>query len=389
MRQKPSVLIIAFALILILGGLVIVYKNPITGTLRKDIPIINDIIPQNEVVGFLPYWLSSKAQTDYSQYVNTITYFSLSMNNDGTIQKFTKPGQGEPGYVSLQNGKIDQFLQSAKNNRQKLSLAIFDGSDKNITALLKDPVLSANNLTNDVIPIMQNYGFTDLNLDVEQVSDASPEARMKFVQFVQQVKNNLNTAKAGTLSTDISAIAFVRDKNLSNPAALAPIVDKIILMAYDYHSTISSVTGPVAPGLGAGTVSEFDTDSAIQAALKIMPAKKLILGIPVYGYEWETIGQVPRSAVIPGTSLIISNQRAEDLLASCATCSAQFDATDKEAHIIYKTDSGTYQQIFYPTKDSTQFKVDLANQYSLGGIAIWALGYEGKTILTPLSGYQN
>ena len=382
-------ILILLSLVLISVGLLVVYKNPITGSLRKDLPIINSVIPQNEVVGFLPYWLSSKAQTDYSKYVTTLTYFSLGMNTDGTIQKFTKPGQGEPGYVSLQNGKMDSFLNSAKQNRQKLSLAIFDGGDKNIAKLLQDPISSANNLTNDVVPIMQNYGFTDLNLDVEQVGDASPEAQIKFVQFVKQVKTNLDSAKVGTLSTDISAIAFVRNKNLSDPAALAPIVDKIILMAYDYHSTVSSVTGPVAPGLGAGTVSEFDTDSAIQAALKIMPAKKLILGIPLYGYEWETIGQVPRSAVIPGTSLIISNQRAEDLLSSCATCSAEFDTTDKEAHIIYKTDSGTYQQIFYPTKDSTQFKVDLANHYSLGGIALWALGYEGKTILAPLSGYQN
>jgi len=387
--QKLSIYIILFSLILISIGILIVYKNSITGVLRKDIPAINTIIPQNEVVGFLPYWLSSKAQTDYSQYINTLTYFSLVVNKDGTIQKFTKPGQSEPGYLSLQKGKMDTFLNSAKQNKQKLSLAVFSGSDKDIAVLLKDPTTSANNLTNDVVPIMQNYGFSDLNLDIEQVGDASPEAQMKFVQFVQQVRNNLNTAKAGTLSTDISAIAFVRDLNLSDPAALAPIVDKIILMAYDYHSTISSVTGPVAPGLGAGTVSEFDTDSAIQAALKIMPAKKLILGIPIYGYEWETIGNVPRSAVVPGTSLIISNQRAEDLLASCATCSAEFDTTDKEAHIIYKTDSGTYQQIFYPSKDSTQFKVDLANKYSLGGIAVWALGYEGKTILAPLSGYQN
>jgi spore germination protein YaaH len=77
------------------------------------------------------------------------------------------------------------------------------------------------------------------------------------------------------------------------------------------------------------------------------------------------------------------------LINGCATCSAQFDITDEESHIIYKTGTGTYQQIFYPVKDSTQFKVNLADKYSLGGIAVWALGYEGKTILEPLAGFQN
>ena len=158
-------------------------------------------------------------------------------------------------------------------------------------------------------------------------------------------------------------------------------------MAYDYHFMGSFVTGPVAPGQGAGIVSEFDTESAVEAALQIMPSQKLILGIPLYGYEWETIGKVPRSATIPGTSLIISNQRAEDLLTTCASCSAEFDQTDKETHIIYQNTNETYQQVFYPNRQSTQYKVDLAKQNSLGGIAVWALGYEGKTILEPLSAY--
>jgi spore germination protein YaaH len=113
------------------------------------------------------------------------------------------------------------------------------------------------------------------------------------------------------------------------------------------------------------------------------------LGIPLYGYEWETIGNTARSAVIPGASLIISNQRAEDFLAGCATCSATFDTTDEESHIIYETGTGTYQQIFYPNENSTQIKVNMAKEYSLGGIAVWALGYEGKTILEPLSLYHN
>ena len=375
MKQK-TFLAIFISLLLILAGFLVIYKYFLPRTLKKNIPVVGLIIPQNEVIGFLPYWLTPKASGDYSNYITTLTYFALTVNKDGTIQKFTNPGE-------------DPFLNSARQKGEDLSLAVFNGKDSDIAQILEDPATSANNLTNDVIPVMQQYGFTDLNLDVEQTADASPAARMKFTEFVKDVKENLDASKAGTLSIDVSAISFVKDTNLSDPAALAPIADKIILMAYDYHSTVSFVTGPVAPALGARTVSEFDTDTAVAAALKIMPSRKLILGIPLYGYEWETIGAAPRSAVVPGTSLIISNLRAEDFLGKCATCSAEFDKTDEESHIIYKTDSGTYQQIFYPTKDSTQFKVDLAGKHSLGGIAVWALGYEGKTILTPLSAYHN
>ena len=381
MKRKITLIVFIF-LVLVSAGYLKIFN--------KKVPLVNIIIPRREVIGFLPYWLVNKAETDYSKYLTTLTYFSLTVNDDGTIQKYTHPGESEPGYLALTSGKIDPFLNNAKAKNLNLSLSVFSGDDSTINNLLADPEVSAKNLAEAVTPIMANYGFSDLNLDIEQVEDASPEARLKFARFVQTVKGNLDPKIIKSLSIDMTAYAFVKDTNLSDPAALAPLVDKIILMAYDYHSIGSYVTGPVAPGEGAGTVSEFDTQSAVAAALKIMPAKKLILGIPLYGYGWETIGNVPRSAVVPGTGFVISNARAESLLADCATCSAQFDEIDKENHFIYQDEiTKTYYQIFYPDKIATQYKINLAKQNSLGGIALWALGYEGKTILEPLSSYHN
>ena len=342
-----------------------------------------------EVVGFLPYWLLAKADQDYPRYLNTLTYFSLSLQEDGTIQKYTNPGEAEPGYYALKGGKANRFLSEAKAKGQKLSLSVFCANDQTITTLLDNPQ-SAGNLVSDIAPIIEEYGFGDINLDIEQVGDASPAARIKFINFVKGVKNSLNNQTKVRLSIDISASAFVKDTNLADPVALAPFVDRVIIMAYDYHYTGSSVTGPVAPGQGAGVFSEFDTQAAVEAALEIMPSEKIILGIPLYGYEWESIGNTPRSAIIPTTGLVISNRRAESFLSDCASCSAVFDQTDKENYIIYKDQqTNTYHQIFYPDKKSTEYKVELAKEKSLGGIALWALGYEGETILEPLSSYRN
>jgi|WetSurMetagenome_2_1015567.scaffolds.fasta_scaffold42147_3 spore germination protein len=356
----------------------------------KNVTPLNILLPKKEVIGFLPYWLITKASPDYSKYITTLSYFSLTLDKDGTIQKYTSPGQSEPGYHTLFSGKFDPFLASAKAKGLNLSLVVFSSGDDNIGLMLNDPESSAKNLLNDVTPIMKQYSFTDLNLDVEQVADASPEAKLRFTRFVQAVKNNLDKSVIKRLSLDISASAFIKDTNLADPTALVPLVDQLIVMAYDYHYAGSIVTGAVAPGEGAGTIAEFDTKSAIEAALKVTPAKKIILGIPLYGYEWDTLGAVPRSAVIPSTGQTISNSRAETFLASCATCSAVFDTTDKETHIIYlDPETGAYHQIFYPDKQSTQYKVNLAKENSLGGLATWALGYEGTTILEPLSSYHN
>lgn len=344
--------------------------------------------PQKIVIGFLPFWLIDKAQSDYSPYITQLSYFNVTIDEDGTIQKFTAPGEADPGWHALYTGKIDDYLANAKSKGIELSLTIFSGNDKKIDKFLDDPKTSAQNLVNEISPVMNQYGFTDLNLDIEKVAEASPEARTKFTNFVGEVRKNLD--KNISITVDISPIAFVKDKNLSDPKSLAPIVDHIVLMDYDFHNQGSNVSGPVSPQSGAGIVSEFDTESAVQAALTVIPAKKLILAIPLYGYSWETINPSPRSAVLPASAFSISNRSVEDLIANCATCSAEFDKTDGENHIVYKdTETGTYFQVFYPDAPSTQIKVDYAKSQNLGGMALWALGYEGGTILQPLAGYRH
>ena len=389
MHKKPIFRILVLSISFFAGF--ITAKNYILPKISGEkVTLVNIVAPRREVIGFLPYWLITKADTDYSKYITNLTYFSLTPSEDGTIQKYTSPGESEPGYYSLISGKADPILEKAKRDNLTLSLALFSGNDEIISKMMTDPVQSANNLLADITPIMQEYGFTELNLDIEQVSDASPEARLSYTQFVKTIKNNLDKEIIKSLSIDVTASSFVKKTNLVDPSSIAPYVDRIIIMAYDYHYIGSYVTGPVAPGEGAGSLSEFDTSEAIKSALRIVPKDKIILGVPLYGYEWEAIGSVPRSAVIPGSGMTISNFRAEEFLASCATCSAEFDEIDKETHIIYKDqETGTFHQIFYPDEEAMVYKMKLAKSYSLGGMALWALGYEGETILEPLASYHN
>ncbi|PJC30359.1 hypothetical protein CO051_06115 [Candidatus Roizmanbacteria bacterium CG_4_9_14_0_2_um_filter_39_13] len=121
-----------------------------------------------------------------------------------------------------------------------------------------------------------------------------------------------------------------------------------------------------------------------------MPSRKIFLGTPLYGYEWETLGNTPHSAIMPASGLVVSNRRAEEFIESCASCSAQIDSEARESYVIYQDQqTGTYHQMFYPDEQATLEKIKLTNKYNLGGVAVWALGYDGKTILNPLEKYKN
>ncbi len=381
MLQKIIIILFGILIGLFCGYLFKLYSPAISKEIAKE-------ISSKHVIGFLPYWLTEKAQKDYSPYITTLTYFGLTVNGDGTIMKLANEQEEEPGWHALRSGRMDSFFQEAKKQGMTLSLLLFNADQTTIEELISNPTEHAQNVMKDITPIMKKYGFSDLNLDIESVAIVSEESRTNFAKFVREIRKEMHKQKLGTLTIDVSPTALYKSY-LIDPRQIAPIVDYMVFMTYDYHYQGSSVTGPIAPLAGGGTISEFDVEVSMKDALKIMPADKIIMGIPLYGYEWETIDDTPRSAVIPGTGITASNARVEKFLESCATCSAQFDEVAKESYIIYRDDeTDVFHQIFYPDKKSMEEKTQFAEKNNLGGVAVWALGYEGKTILEPLENYK-
>ena len=383
--MKKNIFISLFGLIFGIVCMMFIFRN----NLQLSSNINSILTPlglyKPEVIGFLPYWLINDSNNNYLSDMDNISYFGLAIDVDGTISKMTKPTETEPGWLTLQTGKISPILDAAKQKNLKRSLVVFNGNQESINRLMDDPVKHGQNLVKEVSPIIIKYGFTDLNLDIENVSTASESARQKFTLFTKTVHNQLQKYDNSiTLSIDVSPIVLIKPY-LIDVNAISPFVDKVILMTYDFHYQGSSVTGAVSPVGGAGISAEFDTETSIKEALKILSPDKIILGAPLYGYEWETLLDHPHAAVIPGSGIVVSNKRVEELLSTCASCSAQFDSISQESYFIYKDqETNTFHQFFYPDKQAMEEKINLIKKYHLGGMALWALGYEGKTILDPL-----
>lgn len=371
--------IVLFILVAVLGAGCAVGTMYLLGVspVRFDNPILTTVgITKPEIVGFLPYWLIPKATKDYSKYITTLTYFGLSLNGDGTIKKLNNPGEEEPGWTALKAHKFPAY-------NAKQSLLVISGDDEVIGSIVNDPVTSANNLVSEVSPIMKDQGFTDLNLDIESFLDASPAAQANFTTFVKTVKNGMHT----TVTLDLIPIALVKEK-LYDARALGQIVDRIVLMTYDFHYTGSFTAGANAPIGGAGTTLEYDTETAVKEALKVMPANKILLGIPLYGYEWETIQNASESATIPGGASVASSARVEEVLSQCASCSAVTDPVAKEPYVIFP-ENDYFNEIYFENADSMKTKIAMAQKYRLAGVALWALGYEDSTMLAPFTDYKN
>ena len=339
--------------------------------------------PAREVIGFLPYWLVSKVSSDSYKYFSTLTYFGLTLDENAKIKKFDNPGEKEPGWHLLESGKMGSIFADFSGSGKKLSLLVFCADQEDIASIVENPVVNAHNLISEITPLMSEFGFSDLNLDIEDLSDTSSESRENFVKFVTELSRQLKT-NYYTLTVEISPTDMIRNR-LTDVKEVAKVADKIVVMGYDYHYVGSFVTGPVGPLRGAESEAEFDVETAIKLMAEVMPKEKIVLGVPTYGYEWETLGDRPRMAIIPGTGQVASNKRVEQILEDCAECNLSWDENAKEAYLIYKNDeTGTYHQIYYPSTAAMQAKVDFIKYEDLGGLADWALGYEDTTVLDPL-----
>ncbi len=393
MRKRDIVRKVVLAVVgLGLGGMlamvVVNYRDKLPRIMLSPIPAVQS--GQNgqgrEVIGFLPYWLLAKAQSDYAGKITTLTYFGLAVDGQGQIQKFSNPGEAEPGWYALTSGRADQLLQAARADKIALSLLVFSGDPDTISQLVSDPVGHAANLLTAVIPLMQEYGFTDLNLDIENTGTASDSARAQFTQFVKTVKDGLIQNGINSLTVEITTNDAV-DKKLIDVAEVGKIANQLVLMAYDYHFAGSLVTGPVSPISGGGQRFEYDVTTAVKQTLVKLAADKLVLGIPLYGYEWETLTPASSSAVIPGSGQVISSSRVQQTLAVCDGCLAVYDDRIGESYATYRTPQGDWEQMFYPDARSTSDKTQFVQKLKLRGLALWALGYEDDQVLAPIGQY--
>jgi spore germination protein YaaH len=265
---------------------------------------------------------------------------------------------------------------------------VASGDSQAISQMIDTPTQNANNLINDVLPLMKKYHFQDLNLDIEDPAMPTQAEQTNFIQFIKTVKQQMDQRKLGTLTIEITPNNLI-SPNLINTQSVAPYVNNIIIMAYDYHASVSSVTGAVAPLAGAGVDSEYDVTTAVEKALQLAPSEKIILGMPLYGYEWQTLSTAIHSAIIPGTALTASNNRMQSLLSSCSSCSVFFDNESQEEFVVYRDPTTeAFHQFYFPTQQSVASTINLANAKELNGVALWALGYEGLGMLSPLLNYK-
>ncbi len=336
----------------------------------------NDAHPKRVVYGFLPYWNLTKFTLQPE--TTHLSYFSLGIGSDGSILTKTD-GQIEQGYAKLSGDDVlSYFTQEKKQGgRVDVTFTAFDPDD--IAIFLSNP-RSHQKFITSLDSILEAYPIDGVNIDIEYTGDVNEPIRKNLVNFMTELRTHLNQKKTPPqLSIDMFVSGATKYYIWDVPA-IQKQVDYVIVMAYDFHRVSSPAAGPVAPLFGGKKLWDSDITQYLKDFVTAVPNQKILLGVPFYGYEWQTTSTDSQAATFPDTGSTATLQRVQDLLDQKDQYDVQeyWNEDALSPYLSYKKDKETHI-IYYENSRSISYKLDLVNQLNLGGIAIWSLGYEGNS----------
>lgn len=353
--------------------------SPITSLTTFSFLTESHIAKNNQkiVYGFLPYWNTEKVRLQPE--LTHLGYFSLTLKADGTFAEYYDGGELDMGLRRLNSESFLDLGNDLLADNKKVEIVVTQFNHGDIVAFLNSKKAQQQFFTS-LDSVLLAYPINGVNIDIETSKETNQQIRDNMTSFMKDLREYLNSKYDHVqLSIDMYAGAAEQEQ-IWDVAAIAPHVDYIVVMAYDFHRSSSQKAGPVAPLFGDGSAWESSINKYLQSFLQKAPREKVVLGIPFYGYEWQTTSREATSHTFPETGATASYSRVLDLLERKDELDVQehWNESALSPYLSYVEDGEIYV-VYYENSRSISYKLDYVNQLDLGGVAIWALGYESDS----------
>jgi hypothetical protein len=328
---------------------------PLATTTPKPAPpsVAAAATASHEVFGYAPYWSLPQQSSFPVGNFSTLAYFSVDVNPDGTVQQ---SGSGWDGYRSQ---ALVNLVSRAHAAGDRVVLTATDFEQPSLDALTHDPN-AGRVLGQNLLALVKAKHLDGVNLDFEGNGNSDQAGLDRLVAAVGDVLRAADPNYQFTMATYASSAGD--PGGFYDIRGLARSVDGFFVMAYDVNQ------GPVAgPSAGSGPYSDA---RYIEQYVSAVGASKVILGVPLFGYDLPTTGPALGDAVT-GPAQAVTDAQA---LAAGPT---YWDPASDTAWTSYRV--GTHwHQVFFDNANTLALKEQLAVRAGILGVGAWALGMEGS-----------
>ncbi|MBE9490938.1 MAG: T9SS type A sorting domain-containing protein [Bacteroidetes bacterium] len=318
------------------------------------------------IFGFLPYWEQSSGAHNNIQYnlLSHIACFDFLVQLDASIT--TPAGWPWITEINAAHAAGTKVVMTVVNfggvdDADAVAWELFTNTSKRDTffANIKSRIIADN--------------LDGVNIDFESITSAHRGAELNT--FMAELTTYIHTELPGKeVSFDGPAVnwgGWIMDDLVNS-------VDYLIIMAYDYTTSSSANSGPVAPLIHptSGWKSVIKTLESSTFGYSVPVTNnpdKLILAVPYYGQHWTTVDGTAEATTISH----LSSTRFKNTVTEAATHGDWIWNDDFESPWYTWDDGVNWNQVWADNELSVEKKFDLAITKNLGGIGMWALNYDG------------
>lgn len=278
-------------------------------------------------------------------YLTYLSIFSYEVNPDGTF----KPINDQPLIDAARAAGVAPMMVITNLSESGFS------SDLARTILTNKEV--QNTLLNNVVENLRTKKYRGLDIDFEYIY---PENREDYNNFLRTVVNRLRPL-GYTITTALAPKTSADQKGLLYEAHDYPVhgalVDHVILMTYEWGYTYG-------PPLAVAPINEIR--KVLNYAVSAIPRSKILMGIPNYGYDWTL-------PFVQGSSAkTVTNTGAVDL-ALREGAAIQYNTVSQAPYFNYYDDNKKQHVVWFEDARSIRAKLELVDEYDLGGISYWTI----------------
>lgn len=233
-----------------------------------------------------------------------------------------------------------------------------DGQFNNylIHRIVTDPV-AQNHLIENLLNTVRQKQFEGVDIDFEYIL---AEDRIAFAEFVANVRNAMSpegystsVALAPKISDDQPGLLY----GGKDYALLGEAADKVLLMTYEWGYTYG-------PPMAVAPIHKVE--EVVQYALTRIPAEKINMGIPNYGYDWP----LPYERGVTKARTLGNVEAVR--LAIDKQAEIMFDQTAMSPYFHYE-ENGILHEVWFEDVRSLQAKFGLVQKYRLRGMGYWQI----------------
>ena len=309
------------------------------------IPFSNERLGTIDVNGYAFPSINSTTLENTLPHLTYLSIFSYQVRPDGSLA----PIQDVPLIQAARRQNVGPMMvitniKEGASFNSELAHTIL--TDQNVQ----------NTLLDNVVKTLNEKKYFGLDVDFEYIF---PSDRENYNRFIQKVIDRLRplgytitTALAPKTSADQPGLLY----EAHDYAAHGALVDHVILMTYEWGYTY----GPARAVAPLNLVEEV-----LKYAVTVIPSKKILMGIPNYGYDW-TLPFVQGSSARP-----LTNPGAVNL-ASRVGAQIMFDTQAQSPFFSYY-ESGKQHVVWFEDARSIEAKLKLVDKYDLGGVSYWTI----------------